>query len=113
MKKELVEDIVNWSKSSFPDLTKEKQTLKLHEEISELESAETEEEKMYEMADVFIVATILYKRFNCELGKRFMRFYDMFQVEPYVENIMKKNKSRIWKKVENGTYHHEESENNE
>ena len=113
MKKELVEDIVNWSKYVFPDLTKEKQTLKLHEEIGELERAKTEEEKMYEMADIFIVATILHKRFNSDLGKRFMRFYDLFEVEPFVEEKMKRNKERVWKKVSNGTYHHEESEEDE
>lgn len=113
MKKELVEDIVNWSKSVFPDLTAEKQTLKLNEEMDELERAETQEEKMYEMADIFIVATILHKRFKSELGRRISSFYDLFEIEPYVEKKMKRNKERVWKKVSNGTYHHEESEKDE
>ena len=69
--------------------------------------------KAFPVADIFIVATILHKRFKSDLGKRFMRFYDLFEVEPFVEKKMKRNKERVWKKVSNGTYHHEESEKDE
>lgn len=109
----LKNDIVNWSIEVFPDLTEEKQTLKLQEEVFELENATTEEEKMCEMADVFIVAIILAIRFNSSLGKTVSTLASLFDIQEYVEKKMIKNKARVWKKVSNGTYHHEGSEEDE
>lgn len=102
--------IAEWSEKTFPTLTKDAQLEKLIEETSEYMKAETKEERIKELADIYIVASILKERFDCKLG------WDMFQgiftidmvgVYKAVDKKMEINRNRIWKW--NGkTYHHEE-----
>ena len=118
MKKDIDTEIVEWSIQTFPDLTIEKQRQKLSEELREWKQAEDKEEKIKELADVYIVSRILADRFDCEIGK-FLA--EKMLDEAYILNVsgfsdaveakMKKNKARVWEKVSDGTYHHVATKN--
>lgn len=100
--------ISEWSEQVFPTLTKDSQLEKLIEETREFIDAKTDEEKIKELADVYIVASILKERFNCKLGFDMYRgcYKDnMTAVYSAVDEKMKINRSRIWE-FKNGVYHH-------
>ena len=106
---ETPQSISDWSVKVFPTLTKEAQNIKLFEEVLEFFNAKTLEEKIKELADIYIVACILKYRFGSDLG--FYVFRTLFKLEMVgvykaVDKKMEINRNRVWKW--NGkTYHHE------
>lgn len=107
--------ISEWSEKVFPTLTKDSQLEKLIEETREFINAKTEEEKIKELADVYIVASILKERFDCKLGFDMYRgIYNdnMTSVYSAVDEKMKINRSRVWE-FKNGVYHHIKEKENE
>lgn len=116
MKKDIDEEIVEWSVKAFPDLTIEKQLLKLSEEIEELCQAKREGKDVdveYELADVYIVSRILADRFDNAIGRYFIGLLTEYPTPRAMEAVkekMKKNKARKWEKIADGTYHHMEEE---
>lgn len=111
------EEIVEWSMQAFPDLTVEKQRQKLSEELREWKQAKDREEKIKELADVYIVSRILANRFDCEIGKFFTKkiqdeayILDANNFSDAVEAKMEKNKARKWEKIADGTYHHKDEQ---
>ena len=117
MEEEMEEEILKWHIDTFGDCDEKSQWLKLLEELKEFETSKSLDDKTEECADIVIVSYILKARFNNRFGeiliKELLEECDMFEVEPFVEKKMKRNKERVWKKVSNGTYHHEESEKDE
>jgi hypothetical protein len=102
--------INEWSEQVFPALEEESQKKKLIEELIEYIKSKTDADKIKELADIYIVSSILRERFNSDLG--FMAFrgiftVDMIAVYPAVDEKMKINRSRIWE-FKNGVYHHKE-----
>lgn len=106
---ETPQGISDWSVEVFPTLTKEAQEAKLVEEILEYIKA-SDNEKVKELADIYIVASILKHRFGSDLGFAMFRglfTLDMTPVYKEIDRKMKVNRARVWKW--NGkTYHHEE-----
>ena len=106
---ETQQSISDWSVEVFPTLSEDAQNIKLFEEVLEFFNAKTLEEKIKELADIYIVASILKERFGSDLG--FYVFRTLFTNElvgvyKAVDEKMKINRSRVWKW--NGkTYHHE------
>ena len=104
-------DIVAWHKKTFPDCTFESQLLKLDEEIKEvIESRQHGRlaDSYDEVADLYIVATVLAKRYKSALGRYFVGVVHEFPVPNLQTRIDKKmeiNKKRVWVKVR-GVYHH-------
>lgn len=105
---ENMKSISDWSSEVFPTLTKEAQLEKLIEEVAEFAKATTDEERMKELADIYIVSSILKNRFNCGLGwTAFRSLYNIKLNDVYiwVDEKMKINRNRKWEW--NGkTYHH-------
>ena len=92
----LIKDILDWHKDTFPNATEEAVSAKLLEEAHELwlelinhainQSTKSETEMLDEVADVFIVAT---------------RFVDMrsggeVSILDIIEKKMERNKRRAW-----------------
>lgn len=100
--------ISEWSAQVFPVLEKQSQQSKLVEEVFEYINAKTDEEKIKELADIYIVASILRERFCDNIGFRFFQGFfttDMIAVYSAIDEKMKINRSRVWK-FKNGVYHH-------
>ena len=102
---ELMNDVVDWHYSKFPDCTFEDEIKKLEEELAEFSVDHNEEE----LADVLIVSVVLMCRYKSNIGiEIFNSFWD-FENEDYLEKIIKakleRNKKRIWHKVK-GVYKH-------
>lgn len=92
--------IAEWSEQVFPTLTEEAQNIKLFEEVLEFFKAKTLEEKIKELSDIYIVASILRFRFGSDLG--FFVFRDLFKLEMVavykeVDIKMEINRKRKWK----------------
>lgn len=105
--------IVEWHKKTFPDCTYESQLLKLDEELNEVSEAQNKgnyEHSFDELADVYIVATVLKERFNSTIGVYFIELLEGDPVPFLFERVDRKmdlNSKRVWHKV-NGVYRHEE-----
>ena len=116
MKKDIDKEIVEWSIKSFPDLTMEKQLVKLSHEIDELCQAKREgkdDDVIYELADVYIVSRILADRFDNSIGRYFIGLLTEFPTPKAMEAVkekMEKNKKRKWIKLDDGTYQHKDKE---
>jgi hypothetical protein len=107
-------EILKWHKKTFPKATFENQILKLEEE--NLESKKAWDKKnmtqyISELADIYIVSSVLWHRFESCIGLFYMNalwHWDQFhELADAVEEKMKINKKRVWK-FENGVYRHEE-----
>jgi hypothetical protein len=105
--------IVNWHKKTFPDCTLESQLAKLDEELKEVVDAQRsgEKEKSYdELADVYIVSTVLKERFDSTIGKYFIGLLNENPAPESLKRVDRKmnvNSKRTWTKV-NGVYRHKE-----
>lgn len=105
--------IIAWHKKTFPDCTYESQLLKLDEELKEVSEAQKKgnyEHSFDELADVYIVATVLKERFNSTIGVYFIGFLEGDPVPFLFEHVDRKmdtNQKRTWCKV-NGVYRHKE-----
>lgn len=106
---ETPKSIAEWSEQVFPTLTKEAQLEKLVEETLEYVKAKSDDERIKELADIYIVASILKHRFGSDLGFAMFRGLFTLDMTPVYKEIDRKmivNRSRKW--VWNGkTYHHE------
>ena len=117
MKKDIDTEIVEWSIQTFPDLTMEKQLVKLSHEIDELCQAKREgkdDDVIYELADVYIVSRILADRFDNSIGRYFIGLLTECPTQKAMEAVkekMEKNKKRKWIKLDDGTYQHVETKN--
>ena len=108
--KETPKSISEWSVQTFSDLTEYSQEKKLIEELIEYIKAKTEDERVKELSDVYIVASILKERFNNDLGfYAFREIYtpSMTAVYKAVDDKMEINRSRVWKFID-GVWHHTE-----
>lgn len=107
--------IVNWHKKTFPDCTYESQLAKLDEELKEVVEAQRNrliEQSYDELADVYIVSTVLSKRFNSTIGNYFLGLledYPPTELSKRVDRKMDLNAKRTWCKV-NGVYRHKEGD---
>lgn len=113
--KELLK-VKKWHKKTFPDATLNGQLAKLEEEMNEFVKAKTREEETKELADIMIVCAGL-DRWNSKVGN--------YVVSSHLENMpitiicdlilainekMKKNQKRVWKKTSDGRFHHTNKE---
>lgn len=102
-------DIAQWHLSTFPETQLADQLLKLDEECRE--AIETDFNDILELADVFIVSATLWKRFNAPIGMAFIQLMtgreNFHLLIKAVEDKMKINRNRVWKKV-NNIYRHQE-----
>lgn len=101
----MIEEIVEWHKKTFPDADLKSQKIKFLEEYKEyLESGD-----IMELADMFIVETVLNWRFDYKdfyllvCKEKFNKKF--YEVEDAVNKKMEINKKRTWHKV-NGVYRH-------
>ena len=112
MTKDIDTEIVEWSIKAFPDLTMEKQLVKLSHEIDEVVQAKREgkdDDVIYELADVYIVSRILADRFDNSIGRYFIGLLTECPTQKAMEAVkekMEKNKKRKWIKLDDGTYQH-------
>ena len=113
MTNKLDDEIVEWSMQVFPDLTMEKQLVKLEEELTEIFECfykDDIEGMNKEFADVYIVSRILKNRFNSHLGGYFCGMVEANCYDSVIREVKKKmkiNKARKWDKVD-GVYKHKE-----
>jgi hypothetical protein len=107
---ENVVTISDWSNEVFPALTPEMQVKKLEEELREVRRAENTERWIGEMADVYIVACILWGRCEQQIGRMTLSWLEMLDEYPEIrEEADKKmiiNRKRDWHINQNGVYHH-------
>ena len=107
---ETPKSIAEWSEQVFPTLDKDAQLEKLIEETREYMKAKSDDERIKELADIYIMASILKERFDCKLGWGVFQgifTLDMTGVYKAVDEKMKINRARKW--TWNGkTYHHVE-----
>ncbi len=112
--KTLFRKIVDWHEKTFPDILPEKQREKLKEEIAEFETATTLQEKLEELADVYIVNAGLSRFFPNETEKNLLQIEKDLKglnltfsvLKEAVEKKLEKNKKRSWH-IASGEYHHE------
>ena len=113
--KETSKTIQKWHEESFPDATLDGQLGKLQEEIKEYMSAQTDEEKLFELADMAIVVMGI-RRFDEEHAKEliFMVYedasedgFDMTELWDAIQKKMKINRQRKRTKKD-GQYKHVE-----
>ena len=111
--KETAKTIQKWHEESFPDATLDGQLGKLQEEIKEYMDAKTDEEKLFELADMAIVVMGI-RRFDEKHAKEliFMVYenasedgFDMTELWDAIQKKMEQNRKRKWTK-KNGLYKH-------
>lgn len=116
--KETIETIAKWHRETFPDTTLDGQITKFNEEWDEYFWAKTREEKIKELADVFIVACGI-ARFDLQEGLYYIGdAWQLYADSPFgwddlgpaIEAKMKRNRTRTWGKTAEGTYHHTNEE---
>lgn len=102
--------ISDWSLEVFPDLKYDMQVKKLEEELREVERAENTERWAEEMADVYIVSSILWGRFERQIGRMALSYLEMLpeynKIREEADKKMVINRKRDWHINENGVYHH-------
>ncbi len=114
--KESVLSIAKWHEETFPDTDFNGQMEKWREERDEWLNSRANHATgdIYELGDMFIVACGLtrfnsteamfcFGRIERELDKSNFATRDL---ELAVDEKMKRNRARAWKKQDNGTYHH-------
>lgn len=113
--KETSKTIQKWHEESFPDATLDGQFEKFKEELREYMAAQTEEEKLFELADMAIVVMGI-RRFDEEYAKEliFMVYedasedgFDMTELWDAIQKKMGINRQRKWTK-KSGLYKHVE-----
>lgn len=111
--KETIDTIIAWHKNTFKDANLEGQKAKFDEELAEYNEAVN----VQELADMFIVACGI-ARFDSVIALEY--FAVVFKalaswkilgavgvLQTVIDEKMVKNRKRIWNKIGNGTYHHE------
>lgn len=114
--KETSKTIQKWHEESFPDVTLNGQFEKFKEELREYMAAQTDEEKLFELADMAIAVMGGIRRFDEEYAKEliFMVYedatedgFDMMELWDAIQKKMEINRRRKWTKKE-GQYKHVE-----
>lgn len=112
------EKIVEWHKKTFPDCTYDQQVCKLFDEMEEYYSEYDYDKALMELADVYIVALTTRERFGSLAADNLLTNmyenngnYSKKQISFAVSRKMNINVKRKWKRLENGTYQHEENKN--
>ena len=110
------EKIVEWHKKTFPDCTYDQQVCKLFDELEEYYSEPDHDKALIELADVYIVALTTRERFGSLAADNILiekcdnnGNYSKKQILSAVSQKMDINVKRKWKRLENGTYQHEEN----
>lgn len=112
--KDTIGTIAEWHEKTFPDATLDGQITKFYEEWDEYFFAKTPEDKLKELADVFIVAFGI-SRFDLQEGLFYISdAWQLFVESPFgwgdlgpaIEKKMKINRERTWETTTDGTYHH-------
>lgn len=109
--------ITEWHKATFPNATLASQLVKFNEEINELDISEDKREK--ELADVVIVAIVLFNRFNCKIGFLAINSFinqllgsimNPVEAQQYINRLvnekMEINSKRTWEETASGEYRH-------
>lgn len=111
-----LKEVKEWHKKTFPTATLAGQLLKLEEEMNELLRAKTREEHKRELADILIVCAGL-NRWDSKIGNYMvnshlesMQLETLFELILAVNDKMKKNRKRVWKKSGDGRFHHTNKE---
>lgn len=113
---ETIKKIIEWSEFAFPDATLYGQIEKYNTEFEEYFGANTDSDKLKELADVFIVAFSI-SRFDIGEGLYYIDdAWQLYSDSPFsldevveaIENKMAINRQRKWKK-QNGQYQHEDN----
>lgn len=118
--KESILSIAQWHKDTFPDATLDGQRLKWMEEKREWKESlrpATEDfvcGDVKELADMFIVACGLTRFsdteamfcFGCVERELCASLFLESDLENAIDEKMERNRSRVWKKQTNGSYHH-------
>lgn len=114
--KETIETITNWHRDTFPDANLIDQIIKFTEEMKEFDVAlPSGQDALSELADMIIVAAGI-RRFDELFASAFVQFtymeasdtgFDMTELWDAIQKKMEKNRKRVWNKMPNGTYHHE------
>lgn len=113
---ETIKKIIEWSEFAFPDATLYGQIDKFNKEYEEYFDADTDSDKLKELADVFIVAFSI-SRFDIGEGLYYINdaiqlhsdsVFSMDELVEAIQNKMAINRQRKWKK-QNGQYQHEDN----
>ena len=103
--------IVAWHKKTFPDCSYESQLAKLDEELNEVSEAQKKGnyvQSFDELADVYIVATVLKERFNSIIGAYFIGLINEHpapELSKRGDRKMEVNQKRTFT-FKNGVYKH-------
>lgn len=112
---ESIKSIIEWSEQVFPDATLVGQTGKFEDELTEYFNATNHQDRIKELADIFIVAMSIC-RFGLDEGLYYLNHaWDIYKGSPYslgnvcynIQEKMKTNRSRVWEKKD-GQYQHVE-----
>lgn len=92
-------DIVRWHKSTFPHCSADEQLKKLAEEAKEYYLSTTPADKLEEAADVYIAATVLWRRYGEPLGNEMCVYISgrHADIMSAVDCKMAVNTKRAWK----------------
>ncbi|MFV0626688.1 MAG: hypothetical protein ACK5N8_05005 [Alphaproteobacteria bacterium] len=109
----LFKQIVAWHLETFPDIVAEKQKEKLDEERQEFAIATTPQEKLDELADVYIVNAGLSRFYPEESMQNIIQIrkdlqslnFTFFVLKGAVEKKLEENKKRTWH-IAGGEYPH-------
>ena len=110
-----IKTVMEWSEQAFPDATLVGQIGKFDDELTEYFNATNHQDRIKELADIFIVAMSIC-RFGLDEGLYYLNYaWDIYKGSPYslgnvcynIQEKMKTNRSRKWEKKD-GQYQHVE-----
>lgn len=104
----LLNESVIWNRKKLPNNTLSLQIKKINEEISEVEKAETYEDKVSEMGDVLIAIGGIARfdrEFAKELYTRYTNGLDKYLYMDIVDQAVNKIPV-LWERTYNDGYHH-------
>ena len=111
--KESIKSIIEWSEQTFPDVTLVGQIGKFEDELHEYFNAANHQDRIKELADIFIVALSIC-RLELDEGLYYLhQAWKIYEGSPYslgnvcynIQEKMKTNRSRKWEKKD-GQYQH-------
>ena len=112
---ETIQTIIDWHTQAFPDATLDGQIIKMEEEYKEYTNTTPgTQDELDELADMIIVCCGIM-RFDMKLGFANLvhAIYNLGVTTHSpeslwcaVEHKMEENRKRVWKKTNEGSYHH-------
>lgn len=110
--KESIATIIEWHTATFPEATLDGQKTKFEEEVAEYNA----EPSLMELADMFIVACGIARFDSVAALPYFVIVFRAlndwktvgchFLLREVIDDKMRKNRKRVWRKTAAGTYHH-------